>query len=55
MNITIESTQIKAEISTNGAEIQHLVKKSDGTELIWNGDVSVWKNHAPILFPYVGR
>ena len=55
MNITIESNQLKAEISTNGAEIQHLVKKSDGTELIWNGDVSVWKNHAPILFPYVGR
>ena len=55
MNITIESAQLKAEISTQGAEIQHLVKKNDGTELIWNGDASVWKNHAPILFPYVGR
>ena len=55
MNITIESKELKAELSTMGAEIQHLVKKSDGTELIWNGDASVWKNHAPILFPYVGR
>ena len=55
MNITIESAKLKAEISTSGAEIQHLVKKSDGTELIWHGDTSVWKNHAPILFPYVGR
>lgn len=55
MNVTIENSFFKAEISSFGAEIQHFVKKSDGTELIWNGDSSVWKNHAPILFPFVAR
>lgn len=55
MNIIIENEKLKAEISSFGAEIQHFVKKSDGTELIWHGDSSVWKNHAPILFPFVAR
>lgn len=55
MNITIENKNFLVEISTLGAEIQHFVKKDDGTELIWNGDKSVWKNHAPILFPFVAR
>jgi len=55
MNITIENNNFKLEVSSFGAEIQHFVKKSDGTELIWNGDSSVWKNHAPILFPFVAR
>lgn len=57
MNVIIENEKFKAEISTFGAEIQHLVKKTpDGEcELIWNGDKSVWKNHAPILFPFVAR
>lgn len=55
MNITIENSKFKAEISSFGAEIQHFIKKDDGTELIWNGDKSVWGNHAPILFPFVAR
>lgn len=55
MNVIIENNKFKAEISSFGAEIQHFVKKDDGTELIWNGDKSVWGNHAPILFPFVAR
>lgn len=55
MNTIIENKYFKAEISSFGAEIQHLVRKSDGKEIIWNGDSSVWKNHAPILFPFVAR
>lgn len=53
--ITIENSKFKAEISSFGAEIQHFVRKADGAELIWNGDTSVWKNHAPLLFPFVAR
>lgn len=55
MNIIIENEKFKAEINSFGAEIQHFIKKDDGTELIWNGDKSVWGNHAPILFPFVAR
>lgn len=55
MNICIENEKFLVEISTLGAEIQHFIKKDDKTELIWNGDKSVWKNHAPILFPFVAR
>lgn len=55
MNVIIENSKFKAEINSFGAEIQHFIKKDDGTELIWNGDKSVWGNHAPILFPFVAR
>ncbi len=55
MNVTIENQKFKLEVSTLGAEIQDFVKKDDGTQLIWKGDKSVWKNHAPILFPFVAR
>lgn len=55
MKVVIENNKFKAEIDSFGAEIQHLIKKDDGTELIWNGDKSVWGNHAPILFPFVAR
>ena len=53
--VVIENEKFKAEICSFGAEIQHLIKKDDGTELIWNGDKDVWGNHAPILFPFIGR
>ena len=55
MNILIENEKYKAEICTLGAEIHSLTSKADGTEYIWNGEPSVWKSHAPILFPFVAR
>ncbi|MBS7265865.1 MAG: hypothetical protein KIG83_05265 [Treponema sp.] len=35
--------------------MQNLVRKSDKKDIIWQGDKSVWGNHAPILFPFVAR
>lgn len=55
MLIKIENENFIAEISTLGAEINCLKSKKDGTDFIWNGDPSVWKNHAPILFPFVAK
>ena len=55
MFITLEHQSFTAEISTKGAEIQKLIRKSDGKDIIWYGDKSVWGNHAPILFPFVAR
>ncbi len=53
MFITLENNFFTAELSTKGAEIQKLIRKSDGKDIIWQGDKSVWGNHAPILFPFV--
>ena len=55
MIINIENTNFRAEINTKGGEIQSLVRKSDGKNIIWNGEKTVWGNHAPILFPFVTR
>ena len=55
MQITLENSFYTAKINSKGAEIQNLVRKSDGKDIIWSGDKSVWGNHAPILFPFVAR
>ena len=55
MFIKLENPTFTAEISTKGAELQNLVRKSDKKDIIWQGDKSVWGNHAPILFPFVAR
>ncbi len=55
MIIKLENTYFTTEISTKGAELQNLVRKNDGKDIIWQGDKSVWGNHAPILFPFVAR
>jgi len=55
MIIKLENNNFTTEISTKGAEMQNLVRKSDGKDIIWQGDKSVWGNHAPILFPFVAR
>lgn len=55
MIIKIENNRFKAELSTKGAELQNLIDKEKGKDIIWQGDKSVWGNHAPILFPFVAR
>ena len=55
MIIKLENANFVAEINTKGAELQNLVRKSDKKDIIWQGDKSVWGNHAPILFPFVAR
>lgn len=55
MTIKIENAAFSAEIDTKGAELQNLIRKNDGMDIIWHGDKTVWGNHAPILFPYVAR
>lgn len=55
MIIKLENNFFTAEINTKGAELQNLIRKSDGMNVIWHGDKAVWGNHAPLLFPYVAR
>lgn len=41
-------------ISEKGAEI-HSIKDKNGLEFIWQGAEKCWSDHAPTLFPVVGR
>ena len=31
------------------------IRSYDGTEYLWQGDQNTWPDHAPNLFPYIGR
>ncbi len=51
---TIESDQIKLQVSKKGAEMMSIISKESGREFLWQGDPSQWKFRSPILFPIVG-
>lgn len=54
--IKIENDKYQVEINEIGAELTHFVLKNVDYDLIWNDpDGSIWKRHAPILFPAIGR
>ena len=52
MLYTIRSGCMQAQISSLGAQLMHLTGK---TEYLWQADPAYWNEHAPVLFPYVGR
>lgn len=54
MFVTLKSEKFTAVISTHGAELCS-VKDNNGKEYIWQADEKVWKRHAPVLFPIVGK
>ena len=51
--IKISSQQLSAEIHPLGAQLFSL-RDGEGRDLLWDGDPSVWKGRAPILFPIIG-
>lgn len=55
MEYTIENEYLKVTVTSWGAQVKSVLRKSDGVEHMWNADKSVWGYHAPILFPYAGR
>jgi galactose mutarotase-like enzyme len=52
--IILENEQLRAVISSKGAELQSLINKTTGLEYIWSGDAAFWGKHSPVLFPIVG-
>jgi galactose mutarotase-like enzyme len=52
--VSIASTQLRASVSSIGAELQRLHTAS-GVELLWDGNPAVWAGRAPLLFPIVGQ
>ncbi len=51
----LENGLFHVEINELGAELTSFRSKTTGTEYVWQADPAVWKRHAPILFPIVGR
>ena len=55
MEFIIENEYLKVTVTSFGAQVKSVVRKSDGVEHMWQADPDVWGYHAPILFPYTGR
>jgi len=55
MEFVIENEYLKVTVTTWGAQVKSVVRKTDGVEHIWHADPAVWGYHAPILFPYAGK
>ena len=53
--INFENELLKVSVNPLGAELFSVMRKSDGTEYIWQGDPTVWSGRAPVLFPICGR
>lgn len=54
MNYTLKNEQLTVVISSTGGEIIS-IKSADNIEYLWQADETYWNEHAPHLFPYVGR
>lgn len=55
MKHTVENEFLRVEVAETGAELQSIISKNSGKELLWQGDEKYWARRAPILFPIVGR
>lgn len=53
MNIEISNNNIKAQINTQGAELNRLEKNNKN--YIWDIEETFWNKTSPILFPIVGK
>src|SRR3712207_6078673 len=54
MTVTISSSRLQAQLSSNGAELVRL-QDEQGRDLLWDGDPAFWTGRSPLLFPIVGR
>ena len=54
MRYTIENEFLRCEVDLHGAEVKSLVRKSDGREMMWEGNPEYWNRTSPVLFPFVG-
>lgn len=52
--LRIESDELRVEIKEEGAELHSVFDKTSGQEFLWQGD-ALWKEQAPVLFPFIGR
>lgn len=55
MKITLKNNKYEVVLNSLGAEINSFRVLKNGTQLVFEGPTEVWKYHAPVLFPHVGR
>ncbi len=55
MTITLKNDNYEVVLNTQGAEINAFRDVKTGTKYVFEGPQDVWKFHAPVLFPHVGR
>ena len=55
MNHILENEYLKVAVADHGAEINSIIRKSDGAELMWQADAAYWGRTSPVLFPLVGN
>lgn len=53
-NYTLENKVLSIILNEAGAELTSIVKNSDKSQYLWDGNPLYWKRHSPILFPIVG-
>ncbi|MEE0420002.1 MAG: aldose 1-epimerase family protein [Lachnospiraceae bacterium] len=54
MMTRICNEKLTLDIESLGAQMMSL-KDEKGKEYLWQGDAATWEEHAPVLFPYIGR
>lgn len=54
MDFVLENNCIRLVVSTTGAEVQSIVDKYTGREILWQGNAEYWQGRSPILFPACG-
>lgn len=53
--LVIQNQALEVSINELGAELCSIIRKDNTCEYIWQADPTVWKHHAPLLFPIIGR
>lgn len=51
----LENGELRVTVSRHGAELSSIWDKKAEREFLWEADPAVWKRHAPVLFPFVGK
>ncbi len=51
----LENDTLKIAVSTHGAELSSIFNKTEGKELLWQGNPDFWGRKSPVLFPVVGK
>lgn len=51
---TLESTALRVDVISKGAELQSVFNKNQQLEYLWQGDPAFWGKRSPVLFPIVG-
>lgn len=55
MDYILENEYLKVTVTSRGAQLKSVIRKSDNVEHMWQADKAVWGYHAPILFPFCGK